>query len=129
MANPILKTFSNGVRDVKTGNFYPFLVQSFAPDTDILPQRPNIRYYIADVTISLASLVTDAGTSAYVSGIKWNESRILARISKTTLLVNQINQSFPVGILLDKEAVLAFTAADITTASVTVRYCEVDDCE
>lgn len=127
MANLIFKEFANGIRDVKSGKFYSFITDTFVPGTGVLPQKPNIRYYVYGVTITLSSVVTDAGVSASLSALVYNQSRELASIIKTTLVVNQISQHFPVRVLLDREAVLSFAAADITSAVASVTYCEVDD--
>lgn len=124
----LFRCLANGIRNVKTGVFRPFISDSFTPGT-ILDRKVNVRYYIKSVTFSLASLVTDAGTSATLTGNVDLQSRTLARVSKTTLLADKVDVTVPVNVLLDKEATLTFTAADITTASVTVVYAEVFDLE
>lgn len=129
MAIPIFKEFANGIRDVKDGRFFPYKARVSAPSSEVLPQKQNVRYYIKSLTISVSSLGTDVGTEALVTGTQFNESVDLAKLVKTASVVNLASQSFRIGVLMDREAVLAFTAADITTASLQVVYCEVDDYE
>lgn len=118
---------ANGIRHVKTGKFYPYITDTFSPGTGILPVKPNKRYYIRSITMFLASLVGDAGTSATIQGKFQDDVRDLAKIGKTGSLVDQINQAFEVRVLLDKEAAVDFVAADITTAGAVITYAEVDD--
>lgn len=129
MATPIFKEFAAGIRDVKDGRFFPFHARVFAPGTDILPQKPNRRYFLKSAVISIASLGTDTGTAATLSSTQDNESVSLAELVKTASVVNLASTGFRIGVLLDKEAVIAFTAPDITTASVQLVYAEVDDLE
>lgn len=129
MAIPIFKEFANGIRDVKDGRFFPYQTRVSGPSAEVLPKKQNVRHYIKSLTISVSSLGTDVGTEAVVTGMQFNELSYLAKLVKTASVVNLASQSFRVGVLMDREAVLAFTAADITTASVQVVFCEVDDYE
>lgn len=131
MATPntdlIFKEFANGIRNVKTGVFYPYITDSFSPGTAVLAQKQNVRYYIRRLRMSYSTVVTDAGTSLSVTSKVNNQVRTLASLVKTTLLVNLDSQEFDIRLLLDKEAVVDFTATDITAAVVSVTYAEVSD--
>jgi hypothetical protein len=124
--NIIFKNYANGIRDVKTGKFYPYKVDTFVPGVAILPQKQNVRYYIKSAVISYSSLVTDAGTQMTVTGNIDLQSRILASIIKTTLVVNNDSEEFDIGVLLDYQSVVAFTATTITSAILVLKWAEVD---
>ena len=125
--NLIFRIEGNGIRNVKTGLFYPFKCGVFTPSTTALPVKPNIRYFIKNVVISYSTLVADAGTEMYVAGIWNNAPMTLAYLIKTTLVVNIGSQEFQPSILLDKETPIAVVGATITSLSVTMVYAEVDD--
>lgn len=127
MATRIFKTFSNGIRDVKTGLFYPFHVKSFFAPGVLLPDKPNIRYYIYRITLLGSSLGTDVGTSMSVTGIQDNETVTLAAVLKTTSVAERLSVGQSVLCLLDKESPVILTASDISTAGAVVAYAEVDE--
>jgi uncharacterized membrane protein len=124
----LFNEYANGIQDVKTGIFYPYITDSFSAGV-FLPTKKNVRYYIRSLVLSGSTLVTDAGTACLVTGVLNHELLILAQILKTTLVVNQFGQQFDVRVLLDREEVVTFTATSITTASVSVTYAEVNDLE
>lgn len=123
--DPIFRKFAHGIRDVGTGNFFPYKVRTLTTGQS-LPRRQNVRYYIETVSFTIAALVTDAGTSAVLTGTQDLASVTLAELRKTTLVAGQHDHTYHVGVLLDVEKTVDFTAADITTAAAVVRYCEVD---
>lgn len=127
MANLIFKTFSNGIRDVKTGKFYPFRTNSFTTPGTILPAKVNVRYYVHSITLVISTVEADAGTAAYIQGVQFLETLALARYEKTTLKINQESQFYPVNTLLDRESSVTLTAADISTVAAIITWAEVDD--
>lgn len=129
MANPpsefIFRKFANGIRDVSSGKFYPYRVKTLT-NGEKVTRKPNVRFYVDSVGFSMASLAADAGTSLTVTGTQYRETVTVAELRKTTLIAQQSDHNYQVGILLDDESEIAFTAADVTTACALVRYCEVD---
>lgn len=130
MATPntslIFRDEGNGIRNVKTGVFRPFVTDSFSPG-EILSVSPNRRFYVRDVVLSVASPAGDAGTSVDCTGTVDNQLRVFARVVKPTLTAYIGSQRFPVRVLCDKETSIDVAATDISSVSVTVTYAEVDD--
>lgn len=126
MATPILKDYANGVRDVKSGKFYPFLTTSFSGAGTAVERANNRRFYIHTVTVNLAALAADAGVSVRVTGKKDLADMPLAEILHTTLTAQERTATFHPGLLLDPEAPVTVTAADLTGVLTWVQYAEVD---
>lgn len=126
MATPILKDYANGVRDVKTGIFYPFKTASSSGPGNLLEPAVNRRFYIHKLAISLAAVAGDAGTSVTVTGLQDLAGSTLAEILHTTLTVSERTATFYPGLLLDTESPVTVTGPDLAAYSVWIQYCEVD---
>lgn len=130
MANPrIFRIFANGIRDVGDGRFFPFHTNTFSPGT-ILPRKQNVRYFIKSLMISYTALGTDAGSVITVTGTVDKLLKTLVQINKTTLVVgtDMLQEWNPLA-LLDIEGEVDFLAADITAATITITWAEVDAIE
>lgn len=124
--NLIFQETANGIRNVKTGQFYPFKGVDFRVSYN-LDSKVNVRYYVKHIILSYSSVAGDAGTDLIVRSYINNEELYLAHLRKTTLTANTQSQYFPVGLLLDKEKTIYFSAADISSVSCMIYYAEVDD--
>lgn len=129
MAKPphIFRAFANGLRDIQDGRFFPFKCNTFAPGTDILKRKQNIRYFIKTISLSYSAVAGDAGTSIEISGNVENETFVLAKIVRTAADTSHDNISIEINQLLDIESTVDFTATNISSASGTITWSEVDD--
>lgn len=131
MATPlnqiILRTFACGVRDVKTGRFYPFRTVTLTATGTVTPRATNTRLYLARAHLALSQVVGDAGTGITVTGIQEQDTLTLASLPTTTLTAGTFQTQAEVHMLLDQGKPIAVSANNISTKSVTLVLADVDD--
>lgn len=122
----IFKDFANGIRNVKDGLFYPYNAKTASAGT-VLETKPNRRYFVKSVSLSVAAAAADTGTLATLTGVVNNETVTLASLVKITATADHVRGNFPINVLFDKETSIVFTAADVTAAACQIVYSEVDE--
>jgi hypothetical protein len=123
--NIILQKYANGVRDVKSGKFYPFV--SLGLISTIEPKQ-NVRYFVDTVTFVYTMLVTDTGTSVYVTAPLNGQDNYLAQFLTSTLTAGTGYATFTPQVLLDKEGKITLGKnGTYTGAKCVVTYAEVID--
>jgi hypothetical protein len=114
---------ANGVRNVKTGQFYPFLVSAAT-----VAAKVNRRYFVRDIHLGYHRTGVQAADTTALSSQLNNVSVVLATTSAAQMTQASDYQDddvfVTVGLLLDKEKDLTVTG---TPTVIKITYAEVDD--
>lgn len=127
MATPntdlIFKEFANGIRDVKSGKFYPFKSVYLSTNLD---SKPNVRYFVKSISWSFVNTGVVALSSPSVRG--YVDSVLTYLMYCKTPEMTQVTDFFALtgnatpSVLLDKESSIV-----VAGTYFTVVYAEVDD--